>query len=145
MPTDRRQIEDAEDVVRGFVEHWNRHDMEAFAELFSEDAEFVNVVGAWWKGRAEIKEAHVLTHATLFRNSHLGVDEVTVRLLRPDVAVVRAKWNLTGQVSPSGEPLQPRSGILMTVLVVQDGHWKIVDAQNTDIIEGVLVPPPPPT
>ena len=33
------------DVVAAFEDSWNRHDMETFAELFTEDADFVNVVG----------------------------------------------------------------------------------------------------
>ena len=32
------------------IETWNAHDMKAFAELFRDDAEFVNVYGMWWTG-----------------------------------------------------------------------------------------------
>jgi uncharacterized protein (TIGR02246 family) len=32
-------------VVNAFADAWNRHDMEALAQLFATDAEFVNVVG----------------------------------------------------------------------------------------------------
>jgi len=31
--------------------------MKAFAQLFSDDAQFVNVVGMWWKNRSEIEAA----------------------------------------------------------------------------------------
>ena len=34
---------------------WNRHDAEAYADLFTEDGDVVNVLGWWWRGRAEIK------------------------------------------------------------------------------------------
>jgi ketosteroid isomerase-like protein len=34
---------------------WNRHDAAAYAWLFTDDADVVNVVGWWWKGRAEIE------------------------------------------------------------------------------------------
>ncbi|MDX8512638.1 SgcJ/EcaC family oxidoreductase [Mesorhizobium captivum] len=40
-----------EDVATAFADAWNRHDMDDFAALFSEDANFVNVVGMWWKNR----------------------------------------------------------------------------------------------
>jgi hypothetical protein len=33
------------------AEAWNRHDAPAYAALFSEDGDVVNVVGWWWKGR----------------------------------------------------------------------------------------------
>ena len=34
-----------QNIVSAFAETWNRHDMQAFSELYAEDAEFVNVVG----------------------------------------------------------------------------------------------------
>ena len=61
------------DVVAAFEDPWNRHDMETFAKLFTEDADFVNVVGLWWKGRPEIKQAHEDSHATMFKNSNLSI------------------------------------------------------------------------
>lgn len=56
-------ITEVTQVVRAFADCWNRHDMHAFGELFDPNAEFVNVVGLWWKGRDEITKAHALTHA----------------------------------------------------------------------------------
>lgn len=138
MSEDRAAVES---VVHAFSECWNRHDMEAFAELFAPDAEFVNVVGLWWRGRAEIQRAHAATHATIFRDSHLAIGEVAVRFHEGDIAVARCRWELTGHVSPAGEPLPRRTGVLMTLVQRRGGAWKIVDAQNTDIIEGVLAPP----
>lgn len=38
-------IAEVTQVIHAFAECWNRHDMDAFAELFAADAEFVNVVG----------------------------------------------------------------------------------------------------
>lgn len=51
-------------VVSRFIKAWNSHDMKAFANLFTEDADFVNVIGLWWKGRGDIQKQHELLHAT---------------------------------------------------------------------------------
>ena len=128
-------------VVIAFAEAWNRHDMEAFAELFAPDAEFVNVVGMWWKGRAEIKVAHEFTHATMFKGSRLTILETSVRFPAPQLAIARSRWRLENHVSPDGEPLPVRNGVLVNVLALRDGRWSIIDAQNTDIIEGVVSRP----
>jgi uncharacterized protein (TIGR02246 family) len=138
MSDDRQSIEN---VVRAFSDCWNRHDMEAFGQLFAEDAEFVNVVGLWWKGREEIKQAHLKTHASMFKHSHLTMDDIAVRFVNPDVAIARSTWQLTGHVGPAGEALPERKGILLNLLACRDGQWRIIDAQNTDIIAGVLAPP----
>lgn len=128
-------------VVNKFAEYWNLHDMNAFAQLFSPDAEFVNVVGIWWKGREEIKRAHEFTHATMFKNSRLTLLNVSVRFPAPQVAIARSRWSLEGHVSPEGSSLPPRAGILLNVLIISAGVWSIVDSQNTDIIEGELSRP----
>lgn len=128
-------------VVRSFAECWNRHDMNAFAELFAPDAEFVNVVGLWWKGRDEIRAAHQYTHSTLFRDSRLTVADVSVRFPLDGIAIARSRWVLEGHVSPAGEPLPPRHGVLVDVLRRTPAGWSIIDAQNTDIIEGELSRP----
>ena len=52
--------------VERFVSAWNEHDMRALSRLFADDADFVNVVGIWWKSRREIEAAHAATHQTLF-------------------------------------------------------------------------------
>jgi SnoaL-like domain len=49
---------DADGLVREIEDAWNSHDMRRFAACFAADADFVNVVGAWWRGRAEIEEKH---------------------------------------------------------------------------------------
>lgn len=128
-------------VVHAFAECWNRHDMNAFAELFAPDAEFVNVVGLWWKGRDEIKKAHEFMHAMMFKNSRLTITDVSVRFPVAGIAIARSRWVLEGHVSPEGTPLPPRTGILLSVLARSSGVWSIIDAQNTDIIEGVLSRP----
>lgn len=129
-------------VVHAFAECWNRHDMNAFAALFAPDAEFVNVVGLWWKGREEIRKAHEFTHATMFKNSRLTLSGVSVRFPVAGIAIARSRWGLEGHVSPEGAPLPARNGILLTVLArTSSGGWSIIDSQNTDIIEGALSRP----
>ena len=59
------EAEQVRSVVESFADSWNRHDMEALAGLFTQDAQFVNVVGLWWRGRDEIWGAHDFTHRTL--------------------------------------------------------------------------------
>jgi uncharacterized protein (TIGR02246 family) len=122
------------DVIVSLRSYWNRHDMQAFSQLFTQDADFVNVIGAWWKGRPEIRQAHEDSHATMFKDSTLSILETSVRFLKPDVAVARTRWELVGMISPQGEMVPPRNGIWTNVLVKEDGRWAIVASQNTDIV-----------
>jgi uncharacterized protein (TIGR02246 family) len=121
-----------EALVDGFVLAWNSHDMKAFAGLFTEDADFVNVAGMWWKGRAEIQAKHEESHATRFKTTNLTSTGTSVRQPRADIAVIHFSWELTGQLDGEGKPVPPRRGILQMLAIKQADGWRITAAQNTN-------------
>ena len=128
-------------VVQSFADTWNRHDMAAFGQLFAPDAQFVNVVGIWWKGRAAIQGAHEFTHSNMFKHSRLTLESTEVRFPVEQIAIARSKWSLHGHTTPEGAPLPPRTGVLVNILAQSAQGWKIIDSQNTDIVEGVASRP----
>jgi len=136
-PSERQAIEAAANT---FAEAWNRHDMNAFAELFAPDANFVNVIGLHWKGRAEIKTAHQELHATRMKDSRLTIENASSRFLRPDVGLVHATWTLVGDTGLGSAAQPPRHGVLSLVLTKEGGRWLIAAAQNTDIVPIPNVP-----
>jgi uncharacterized protein (TIGR02246 family) len=125
-------------AVRAVVEQldasWNAHDMDAFGELFADDADFVNVYGMRWRDKRTIREEHRTLHNSVFRKSTLTARDTTVRFVAPDVAIARSHWDLVGLVSPGGEARPDRRGILTHVLRKQQGKWLIVVTQNTDSV-----------
>lgn len=130
------------DLPVRFAEAWNVHDADALAALFLPEARFVNVVGMFWKSRAEIGEAHELAHRTMFRDSRLEILESEDDPLTDDVVAVHAHWRLTGQKTPSGAVDGPRRGVLLFVARRTAAlGWQIAVAQNTDILEGATTRP----
>ena len=121
-------------LVDGFVRAWNAHDMKALGALFAEDADFVNVAGMWWKGRAEIQAKHEATHATRFKTTTLAATGTAVRPLRGDVGVLHVSWELTGELDPDGKAAPPRRGVMQIVAAKQADGWKIIAAQNTNAL-----------
>ncbi|ESY66463.1 MULTISPECIES: SgcJ/EcaC family oxidoreductase [Mesorhizobium] len=129
-----------EHVAAALANAWNRHDMDEFASLFASDANFVNVVGVWWKNRSGIEAAHRATHDTMFRDSRLEGDVSSVVELAQGLASIHHSWTLTGASAPDGTPIGIRKGILL--LIVQEGRsgWRIKVAQNTDIVPAIVAP-----
>lgn len=119
-------------LVPRFVAAWNSHDMEAFGALFRDDAEFVNVYGAWWTGRGQIQQEHRSAHATVFRTSELTALEVRVKSLSAAVAQIHFRWALRGIRSFEG-PSPDRIGVML-IVAVWDNEWQIASAQNTDVV-----------
>jgi uncharacterized protein (TIGR02246 family) len=144
-PADATAGRDAEvrTQIEALIPAWNSHDMKTFAGHFAPDADFVNVVGIWWKSRPEIEAAHVATHQTMFKASKLSGRVASVKWIRPDVAVAHMPWTLVGAKTPAGDPVPERKGILVFVVAKDAGRWTIRAAQNTDIVEGALAPPVP--
>ena len=83
-----------EDAVSGLTAAWNLKDVHAFASQFTEDATFVNVNGALWMGRKDIEDRHA--KAGIFKSSHADIKPDSMRLLRPDIALVHVSWTITG-------------------------------------------------
>ncbi len=78
-----------------FIEAWNKHDAKAFSMVFAGDADFTNVAGVSAHGRAEVEKFHAPRFATTFRDTHQKIAETKIRFIKPDVAGVDAR----GEVS----------------------------------------------
>jgi uncharacterized protein (TIGR02246 family) len=118
--------EQVREVIAGLMRAWNVHDMHAFAEQFTGDASFVNVNGSWLQNAAQIEESHKVVHATIFKTSRAVITPAQVRFPKPDVAIVHAKWQITGD---SRRP-EARDYVMTLVLRKQSDVWKILAAQN---------------
>jgi uncharacterized protein (TIGR02246 family) len=133
----QRGLPEPELVARAFVEAWADRDARAIADLFVEDADFVNVVGLWWRDRDRIEQAHAYGFEHIFAQSRMSLRQVRTRRLGEDVAVVHAAWRITGQSSPDGKDVPgDRAGVLVFVMARRADGWWAVTAQNTDRVAG---------
>ena len=138
--SDEKQIRDAATAQQ---ETWNRHDAKAYAALFAEDGDCVNVVGWWWKGRAEIEAKLTQAFRFVFRESTLKIEEVQVRFLSPEIAVAHVRWPMQGAKTPPNIP-EPRIGIQTLTFQKKGGKWLIAAFQNTNLIPETAFPAGPP-
>jgi uncharacterized protein (TIGR02246 family) len=121
----------AAELTSSLAAAWNQHDMRAFAGLFHDDAAFVNVAGAYMRGRGEIERTHAAVHAGPFRNSTLTAWPEDARCLGSDVVVAHVRSELHGDDRSPGQVRQT----LMTLVIERRGaHWKVVAAHNTNVL-----------
>ena len=132
-------------VEAGLEEAWNLHDAKTFARFFTEDADCVNVVGWWWKGRAEIEKKVADSHVLMFRESNITNHEIHIRFMTPRIALVHVRWSMVGNRNPDGTPGRPRRGIQTHVVQGEGREWLIASFNNVDSVAEVPFPTAPPT
>ena len=130
-------IKKPDDLPHLFAKAWNDRNADGIANLFDEDAEFVNVVGLWWHNKKDIRKAHHYGLNTIFDQSLLEIRQVKVKYLSDKIAVVHARMHLSGQTGFK-ETKRPasRNNIFSFVAHLTDDGWMCASAHNTDVIPG---------
>jgi uncharacterized protein (TIGR02246 family) len=120
-------------LVATFESGWNDHNMDAIGSIFTEDGEFINVVGMHWRGEKAIVKAHAAYHEIMFKDCKLHTDEVTVRPIGSEHAVV--VWVCTQDPfsTPSGAIVPKHQNRCTLVAAKRGDAWRIVHGQNTQI------------
>ena len=128
----------------------NKHDMRAFGQCFSPTADFVNVIGIWWKGQKAIEKNHAFLYGTiaesdtegvttplrnyaLFKTTVLTFTSIDVRPIGPNVAIARATWRVVGDPRSN----EARNGLMTLVVVNQNGRWLVEAVHNGEIARTV--------
>ncbi len=129
-------VRNPEDLPQHFMKAWNDRDAKKLADLFAEDAEFVNVVGLWWHNKQDIFKAHDYGLKKLFSNSELSIRKIKTRYLSKEIAVVNARLHLKGQTQIEDEKSKARNTIFTFVVQKKGKYWLCVSAHNTDVVLG---------
>lgn len=122
---------------------WNQHDARAYANLFAEDGDAVNVLGWWWRGRPEIERKMREGFEFVYAQSTITISDVDVRFLSPSMAVAHVRWKMAGAKTPPNMP-ETREGIQLQILTKQDSGWLISSFQSTNSIAVSPLPKAPP-
>jgi uncharacterized protein (TIGR02246 family) len=119
-------------LVASYDAAFNAHDTKAFAATFAPDADFTNWVGQSAHGRAEIETFHVPIFTLVYKNGSQKITGTQIRFIRPDVAVVDVRSDVTGGKTFDGKDI-PLVKFLMswTVTKEPDGRWLIKVMHNT--------------
>ena len=117
------------EIVRRLEEAWNNGDSVAWTAEFANDAYFIHVLGGFYHGSRDIEHGHRTIFDTIYKGSQNRLEVEKVRLLRPDVAVVFIRANLTWYLNGQEQHIQARPTLLAEKSPT--GEWKIVVFQNT--------------
>jgi uncharacterized protein (TIGR02246 family) len=121
-------------IIQDYIIAWNEQEGRGFANDFSEDADFVNVVGMCFSGREEIEQRHIKILQSFLKGSQFELVNLKLREVQVGLIIALVHWRLEGYrnlTSDENEPTETREGIFTHVFVQFDKTWKIVASQNT--------------
>jgi uncharacterized protein (TIGR02246 family) len=123
-------------ALDGMQSAWNHHDMKDFVSYMTEDVEWVNVVGMWWKGKAQVFKAHDALHKTMFKGRDLHpAESLAMREIAPGVVVVTMIVPMDGYTTSDGHVVPANRNLLTETFVQRDGRWLVAEGHNTVIDE----------
>jgi uncharacterized protein (TIGR02246 family) len=126
-------------VATAYADAWNHHDMKTLAELFTDDAEWVNIVGMHWRSKANVIKAHDVFHRTIFQKMEIGVIDLEIRSIAPDVATAVIALRAGAFTTPDGKQQNETLDRLSLILVNRSGAWRIAHGHNT-VVDPTAVP-----
>jgi uncharacterized protein (TIGR02246 family) len=120
-------------VIAGTAVALNAHDMKAFAILFREDAEWINIVGMHWHGRDAVLAAHTAFLDTVFKDNRMKVNAIETRSLGNGYATAVATVTHGTFTTPDGRIVPEAQNRVTHVLVKGSDGWKIVHGHNVQV------------
>ena len=103
-----------------FLEHlersWNRGSGTAFAEVFTEDCDFVEIRGGHHHGRTAVAEGHDGLYAFLYKDSTLSYRLDSAREVAPSCVIAVASATLDIPAGPAAGVKHQRVGFVTTHL-----------------------------
>jgi uncharacterized protein (TIGR02246 family) len=126
---ERRSDEDAiRELLDRQVEGWAAGDADAYASVFTPDADYVTFLGSHHKGRGAIAASYAPLFKKFLKGSCLEFEITQLRFLTPDVALVHAKGAV---VKRGGRRSRRNARVNTTIAVRTDGRWLFAASQNT--------------
>lgn len=129
---DTARATDAAEVTALFhrlSEAWGAMDADAYADAFTEDADYVTFVGTHLRGRREIADAHAALWEHFQKDTALYGEIRSLRFVAEDVAVMITEGAVLkrGRTAPKPADLKVQT----LVAVRRPDGWRFTGFQNT--------------
>ncbi len=130
-------------LVRKTANSWfnsfNKHDYSDMPSYMTEDCYMINPYGLHGKHSAESPAMFKKAHETLLKDLSIKVDSMTIRFIKPDVAIATVISSQTGAYYfpdgiDRGNNKHENEKLISTMIIMkQNKKWLITQYQNTII------------
>lgn len=128
-PSDSRTDEDAiRELLDRQIMGWDAGDPEAYAGVFTVDADYVTFLGSRYKGGEVIAASYAPLFKKLLKGSRLDTEITQLRFLTPDVALIQANAAVTKGTQRRN---RRKTRVNTSIAVRTDDGWLLAASQNT--------------
>jgi len=118
-------------ITRQLETAWNAGDGHAYGAFFTEDANYITVLGHLIRSRQSIVSAHQGIFRTIYKGSTVRQTVADAHTLTSDVVI--AHVNIVLNV-PSGYIAGDHNALQTLIIINRDGVWRVAHFQNTLIV-----------
>ena len=136
----QQQIKDETAItsqIDAMLYSWNHHNYDDLKNYTTENTDWVNGVGMWWKGRKASQYAHQVYHNGMFKESVVEKQSVHIRFITKDVAIAHLFWHFSAFTDPGGNKRGPDDCLATLVYVNEKGKWLMTAGENIAIVKEV--------
>jgi uncharacterized protein (TIGR02246 family) len=121
----------------------HRGDAGMLADLFTDDADFTNVIDQSVRGRENIYRHHVPVFANRPPTRSVNILSHRARMITPTVAALEVRWNNKHSPEPDGSRRPDRHGVWVGIAIRQADGWRFAVVRNVMLDDGTRLPKPP--
>jgi uncharacterized protein (TIGR02246 family) len=121
--------------IQAFIDNWNVHNYSTMKTYTTEDVDWVNIVGMWWKGRRNVQYAHQSFHQAMFKNVTLELKSSAIRFVTKDVAIAHIRTHYGEFTTPGGNKMGNSDDLATLVFVKKKGTWLLTAGENVTVNE----------
>lgn len=134
----QNQVEDLKKIIQQQELDWNKNDMKAFSDPFSEDAVLINFLGMYWQGKEYITTQFSHLNECCIKPTSVKFDWIDSKSLSENAAVAHIKETLTAKEDyPVPGGLVKKGNVstkfITAVFEKKNAIWKIVSMQITQL------------
>ena len=131
---DSREDEEAiRKIIVEMTESFNKHDASAATRMYTADADFVTVRGERAKGSSNIEKQLATIFATRAKDATQRTLNMTIRFIRPDIAIAHVTNELSGLVTADGQKPPPHQELSIRIFEKESRLWRVTAFHNTMI------------
>ncbi|NML66129.1 SgcJ/EcaC family oxidoreductase [Hymenobacter sp. RP-2-7] len=125
-------------ALRQFGKNLNDHHFADMPGYVTPDISFVNVVGMYWQGAADVQRAHQAVFDRIYQHAVFTPADpsaTVMRVVAPGVVLITSRVtppNRSDVPAPAGGSAR---SLFSTLLVKRQGRWLITFCQNTPVDE----------